>query len=177
MQVDESQQTFKIHADEDRVWKRAALNPTLASLQKGMFSERFISASMLAFKAKQFDDGLYAAVDLAAQQGAGKYLGKISLLRELTQALARGRMQGENESGGICCRSAGRHNSRTIQHELVVAEEIERFLGDTEASKALGFYTWTPELSRIFQHDRMLQSKVSPAQPERNGRFVSWSLV
>src|ERR1700745_619837 len=73
VQVDESRQTLKIHPDDDPVWELTALNPALASLQKRMPSERFVSASMLAFKAKQFDDGLYAAVDLAAQHGAGKY--------------------------------------------------------------------------------------------------------
>ena len=38
---------------------------------------------MLAQKAKQFDDGLYAAVELAAQQGAGRCQGKANLLKTL----------------------------------------------------------------------------------------------
>jgi hypothetical protein len=95
VQVDESQQTLKLHAEDDLVWLRTALNPKIASLQKRIYSEKFISASMLAYKAKQFDDGLYAAVDLAAQHGAGKYPGKVSLLTELTRVLARDRLQGK----------------------------------------------------------------------------------
>ena len=38
----------------------------------------FVSASVLAQKAKQFDDGLYAAVEDAAQNGAGSFAGKAS---------------------------------------------------------------------------------------------------
>jgi len=161
VQVDESQQRLKIHANDDRVWKRTALDPTLASLRRGPFSERFISASMLAFKAKQFDDGLYAAVDLAAQHGAGKYPGKTSLFTELTRHLARGGLYGEMSSvvfaaarlGGISVEQPG-------VMEPAVAQLIERFLADESESKPLGFYTWTQELKRIFQQDRMLQSEV-----------------
>src|SRR3954453_6130879 len=48
--------------------------------------ERMVSGSLLAQKAKQFDDGLYAAVDLAAQRGAGRYRGKTELLTRLARA-------------------------------------------------------------------------------------------
>lgn len=160
MHVDESQQTLKIHAD-DLVWERTAPSPTLAGLQENIPWERFISASMLAFKAKQFDDGLYAAVDLAAQHGAGKYPGKISLFTELTRGLFRGGLHGEMSAvvfaaarlGGISVEQPG-------VMESAVAGLIERFLADESESRALGFYTWTQELKRIFQQDRMLQTKV-----------------
>jgi hypothetical protein len=159
VQVDESRQTLKLHAE---AWQRTALNPTLASLQKRTYSDRFISASMLAYKAKQFDDGLYAAVDLAAQNGAGKYPGKVSLLTELTGALARGRLRGEMSAVVFAAaRLGGIPVEQPVAMEPAVAREIERFLADEKASKALGFYTWTQELKRIFQQDRMLQSKVS----------------
>src|SRR5215471_2129453 len=69
VQVDESQQTLCLHVEDDLVSRRTELCPTLVGLQKRVYSERFVSASMLACKAKQFDDGLYAAVDLAAQHG------------------------------------------------------------------------------------------------------------
>lgn len=166
VQVDESNQTLKLHAEEDDLfWQGTPLIPTFASItsiQRSVLSERFVSASMLAFKAKQFDDGLYAAVEVAAQQGAGKYLGKISLLKELTQVLARGRLQGEMSAVVF---AAARLGAVPVEQpstmELAVSREIERFLADEKASKVLGFYTWTQELNRIFQQDRMLQSKVS----------------
>ena len=46
-----------------------------------------VSAGALLLKAKQFDDGLYAAVDLAAQTGAWSFVGKAHLLRSLAAAL------------------------------------------------------------------------------------------
>lgn len=48
----------------------------------------FVSASMLAQKAKQFDDGLYAAVGLAAQEGTDDFAGKKALLERLAAELA-----------------------------------------------------------------------------------------
>src|SRR5262245_60246069 len=39
-----------------------------------------VSAATLLLKAKQFDDGLYAAVELACQHGAGRFAGKAKLL-------------------------------------------------------------------------------------------------
>ena len=72
VQVDGSQQTLRLHVEDELVWHRTELSPTPVGLQKREYSERFVSASMLACKAKQFDDGLCAAVDLAAQHGAGK---------------------------------------------------------------------------------------------------------
>ena len=43
----------------------------------------FASAAMLIQKAKQFDDGLYAAVELATQEGQGSVIGKRIWLTEL----------------------------------------------------------------------------------------------
>jgi hypothetical protein len=46
-----------------------------------------VQAATLLLKAKQFDDGLYAAVELAAQRGAGRFAGKAALLRSLAATL------------------------------------------------------------------------------------------
>ena len=54
------------------------LMPTLPTADAGP-----VSAAALLLKAKHFDDGLYAAVELAAQDGAGRFPGKSSLLRSL----------------------------------------------------------------------------------------------
>lgn len=64
----------------------AKIYPTLKSLRNAnQIQKPIISASMLALKAKQFDDGLYAAVELSAQNGEGDFVGKISLLKTLLQ--------------------------------------------------------------------------------------------
>ena len=61
------------------------LLPTLPTADTGP-----VSAAALLLKAKQFDDGLYAAADLAAQRGAGRFAGKAALLRSLAETLAAG---------------------------------------------------------------------------------------
>ncbi len=60
--------------------------PLRPCLPKTEYRE-FVSGSVLVQKAKQFDDGLYAAVELAAQRGAGGFLGKHSLLSGLRRIL------------------------------------------------------------------------------------------
>lgn len=129
VQVDQSKQTLKLHAENDVVWQRTPLNPTFASVKRGMSSERFVSASsMLAFEAKQFDDGPYAAVTLP-HSGA-----RVSIRQDLTSQRAgpgpgSWPFAGRNEPGGICCRSAGRRNSRTTQHDgISCGGQIERFI-------------------------------------------------
>src|SRR5262249_11557943 len=72
--------SVKFHADE------LPLSATLAQFS----GERTGSAALLAQKAKQFDDGLYAAVELAAQQGGGQITGKVALLNRLAKVLAPG---------------------------------------------------------------------------------------
>src|SRR5689334_529457 len=47
------------------------------SLSPVVFDDtRFVSAAALLWKAKAFDDGLLAAIDLAAQHGAGRFPGR-----------------------------------------------------------------------------------------------------
>ncbi|MBV8658396.1 MAG: hypothetical protein JO142_11280, partial [Burkholderiales bacterium] len=42
-----------------------------------------VSAAVLLQKAKQFDDGLYAAVEIATEQGLGNFPGKAAFLQKL----------------------------------------------------------------------------------------------
>src|SRR4029453_14536752 len=56
----------------------APLDPCAEAIPSG-----FTSAAGLFVKAKLFDEGLYAAVELAAQQGAGRFAGKANLLAAL----------------------------------------------------------------------------------------------
>ena len=80
------------------------MRPTLAA------GGGFVSASVLAQKAKQFDDGLYAAVELAAQNGAGRYPGKSDLLVRLARAMAASHAEGAGNAETIllaACRLGG----------------------------------------------------------------------
>lgn len=89
-------------------------------------------ASLVAHKAKVFDDGLLAAVEMAADEGCGKLAGRVPLLR----------------------RWLAQSKSEHLQLALDLrAGEREGSLTDTPIS----FYTWTTPLERIFRSDRSLQ--------------------
>lgn len=118
----------------------------------------FLSAAMLIQKAKQFDDGLYAAADLAAQSGQGDMPSKAQLLREwpakidaaaggkgLTVLLAAGQLGGNGDAVPAAQKKA-------------VADLLAAFSRDEKRSKPLGFYTWSKALEAIFRQDRMLQT-------------------
>ena len=139
-------------------------SPIQATL-RGLSAADFVSASTLAQKAKQFDDGLYAAVELAAQEGAGDFAGK----RELFAALIRqyAAQQPSDVSEGLAVALAG---GRIGGAEFKVPRDVDSrmaslsadFLADPLKSKPIAFYTWSDDLSRIFRQDRMLQTDLRP---------------
>jgi hypothetical protein len=124
----------------------------------------FLSASVLAQKAKIFDDGLYAAVEVAAQNGTGQHAGKASLLSSLSRALA--------ETDPLVAQTAQELvlGATILGHVPVeaippgvephVRHAVEVFLANELRSKPLGFYTWSEQLRNIFQQDRMLQGEI-----------------
>jgi hypothetical protein len=104
----------------------------------------FVSASMLAVKAKLFDDGLYAAAEVAAQPGKAKLLAALADVAAPIAAAAR--------LGGM-----------DVPLSAAAARLTEAFLADELVSKPLGFYTWSDSLRRIFKQDRLLQRELAPA--------------
>ena len=140
--------------------------PLHASLAE-IADDDFVSASVLAAKAKQFDDGLFAAAELAAQTGLGDFAGKEKLLATLAKQLASG---APNKSIGILYAGAelgGVKVDVPAPYRALVETQKKEFLGDALHSKPIGFYTWSRELSAIFQQDRMLQSELpDPAGTE-----------
>lgn len=127
-------------------------------------SRKFLSASVLAFKAKQFDDGLYAAAELAAQNGAGKYAGKNFLLTGLARKLTD---SGLRRAGALheivfaAIQLGGLGKNLPSEIAAAVGKRVAHFLGNESLSKPIGFYTWTDSLKAVFQQDKMLQSETS----------------
>jgi hypothetical protein len=148
-------------------------SPLLPTLPAG--KDGFVSAATLLLKAKQFDDGLYAAVELAAQQGTGRFPGKASLLRSLAATLAA-----ETEDPGkaaavavhAACRLGGLPAPAPDLLREAALTAAADFVGDELASKPLGFYTWTPELSAVFHQDRLLQRPLDPGPADALARAL-----
>ncbi|MEN6451354.1 MAG: hypothetical protein ABFC96_12755 [Thermoguttaceae bacterium] len=114
------------------------------------------SASMLDGAAKQFDDGLYAAMDLACFRGelgfapaAPDWVATV-FQRLPPQSPARPFLAAALELAG-----------KKVQVSRNETDERDRLLADFEqdqtASKPIGFYDWTPELKRVWRFYRFLQ--------------------
>lgn len=121
-----------------------------------------VSAATLLLKSKQFDDGLYAAVEMAAQRGAGRFPGKAALLRALIRDI-----QDADSAAAATIHAACGLGDESVEVpaplQEAVGHAVNKFLGDEQLSKPLGFYTWTPELSAIFRQDRFLQQPLDDA--------------
>jgi hypothetical protein len=139
------------------------LVPTLAGIRKS----DMVPAAMLVQKAKAFDDGLYAAVELAAQEGAGTFAGKRSMLSALVASVLQPPLA---EKSPIVL-LAGAKLGGVVEHlppalEPEIAAAMASFERDSARSLPISFYTWSPDLERIFQQDRMLQTPLEPGEVE-----------
>jgi len=135
----------------------------------------FVGAAELAHKAKQFDDGLVAAVELAAQDGAGRLGGKAALIRTLCATLGRG--AGPDDLAAARFHAAARLGGLDVaipEAVRVAADRLaDEFLADELRSKPIAFYRWSEALARIFRQDRFLQS---PIKGEAVARRVALAL-
>ena len=164
VRVDLSGQVIGINVPEDRGFARdhnarqeAPVLPTVPA------TGRFVSASVLAQKAKQFDDGLYAAVEEAAQDGAGSFAGKAAMLRQVARAVVGAGTEGLGDSSTVlfaACKLGDVQVDAPREISATVQSAVNEFLADELRSKPIGFYTWSPVLSAIFRQDRMLQTEL-----------------
>lgn len=83
-----------------------------------------VSVAVLGLKAKQFDDGLYAAVELAAQSGIGLFQGKKRLLATLS-----GRLGDRSEPERVVLAATALGNAQPAHRESV-DQLISQFLMD-----------------------------------------------
>ena len=169
IELDLTSQVLAIEAPPDRgFWHWSTAGPAEAPLSAALSridSTDLVSASVLAQKAKVFDDGLYAAVELAAQEGAGRHPGKLALLASIGRTLAGAARPEANEVQELVLGAARLGNVDVAgvpsAVETRVTRAVEAFLADESRSKPIGFYTWSQQLASIFQQDRMLQSKIT----------------
>src|SRR5258708_13107663 len=108
----------------------------------------FTSASALFVKARLFDEGLCAAVELAAQRGAGRFMGKANLLAALVGEAPQ--IAAAASLGGL--QVAVDSDARRVK---------DAFLARSLAAKPIGFYTWSDALRRLFHQDRLLQDELA----------------
>jgi hypothetical protein len=184
IRLDLSTQVLGLDISEDKEMGRfprkveAELHPTIKGLLK---PTDFVSASVLVAKAKQFDDGLYAAVEQLCQEGTERFMGKRKLLQKVAGAL-RGltkeqkKPESLNQSLAFIVAAADLGGLEMAESEEIQlqAEAIKaKFLSDPLKSKPVSFYTWTEDLTKIFQQDRLLQKHLDPDEIDNLARGLS----
>lgn len=178
VRLDLSRQVLRLEVPEVPIeWRRGKSGPAAMPLSPvPHFPEGApVSAATLLLKAKQFDDRLYAGVELAAQGGAGRFAGKATLLRSLAETLAAAL---PDTSGGAAtlihaaCDVGGVPVAVPEALSDSVGTAKAHFLDDELLSRPLGFYTWRPELSAIFRQDRFLQQPLDPATADNLNRAL-----
>ena len=147
-----------IRSDEDPALQR--LYPDYAAATKALTAAGFDvlpSVNLLGGKAKQFDDGLYAAMDQYMVQNAENGVRDIELC--VRQILTELNPAGEAYAWLWASLEVGRfaapeeHQRRPARADEFVAQ----FLTDEAQSRPVGFYTWNENLKRVFQFLRYLQ--------------------
>jgi hypothetical protein len=156
--LDLREQVLRLSAEPHQIWD--SNHDLLPTLPESARSRSFVSASMLAQKAKQFDDGLYAAVELAAQNGIGPLPGKAKFLPDLADYLLQ--KSSETATAALvpvlaACELGGVRTSAAQPLHTAVQQCLHDFRANQKLSHPLGFYTWSRNLTAIFQQDRLLQ--------------------
>lgn len=131
------------------------LYPSYAALREQKLSVPVLpSINMLDGKAKQFDDGLYAALDQAYYRGLkGNLLGHVELVKRLYDKVGPAGEAAPFLAAGL--ELAG------VQVQVKDAGTKQAFLGEFEAdqvqSRPIGFYTWNDTLKSCFRFLRFFQ--------------------
>ncbi|HVX15281.1 MAG TPA: hypothetical protein VHC22_29095 [Pirellulales bacterium] len=117
------------------------------------------SVNLVDGKAKQFDDGLYAAIDQGYCEGIDVRLaGHVELIRRLFDQLGPGDKKGSGRSAPFLAAALELADVAVeVSDEPAKRKLLARFRGDESSSKPIGFYTWSPALKKYFQFLRFLQ--------------------
>jgi len=182
--------TQVLHLDIPEEWERgesegqveAELYPTIGSIEKE--SKDFVSASILVAKARQFDDGLYAAVEYLCQDGTEGFVDKRKLLQQVSGTLKEIDKEKNVDRGDLnYCRGLINAAADLGGLQITETDEVQKhaeeikadFLSNQLRSKPIGFYTWTNDLSNIFKQDRLLQ-KGFESEDENKIRLLARAL-
>jgi hypothetical protein len=128
---------------------QAALAPDLAGS-----AQLLASVNLIDGKAKQFDDGLYAALDQAYYQGLNTKLpSHVDLIHRLFDRVGP-------ESPAAPYLAAGLEFADVkvdVKQGGEKAKYLVQFLANQVRSKPIGFYTWNPTLEHTFRFLRFFQ--------------------
>ncbi len=117
------------------------------------------SANMLDGVAKQFDDGLYAALDLACFDGNPACLpapgSAVSFIQAVFEQLPPSSPAVPFLAAAL--QLAGKPVDVNVDQQAEVDDWVSRFEADASQSKPISFYTWSEDLTRVWKFFRFLQ--------------------
>lgn len=113
------------------------------------------SVNLIDGKAKQFDDGLYAALDQAYYTGVLDELpGHVDLIRRLFDAVGPDSPAAPHLAAGLQLAGVTVH----VSDEARKQQLLDKFESNPLQSKPLGFYGWTPELQQCWRFLKFFQT-------------------
>jgi len=112
------------------------------------------SVNMLDGKAKQFDDGLYAALDQAYFSGLpDKLTSHVQLIKRMAERAPKDSPASPYLAAGLSLAGVTIEVSDPLRRNRFLTE----FRNDEVLSKPIGFYTWNDNLGQLFRFMRFFQ--------------------
>ncbi|MDR3632920.1 MAG: hypothetical protein P4L84_03735 [Isosphaeraceae bacterium] len=138
---------------------RASYADAIAEARKLGQPPLLLSVNLVDGKAKQFDDGLYAALDQAYYQGVDKVLtGHVALVRRLYDKLGPDSPAAPYLAAGLELARVDVEPTDTPGKE----ERLKAFQANAVFAKPIGFYTWNETLSDCFRFLRYFSRPFGP---------------
>ena len=126
--------------------ERLVLHPSYASAAKQAKGQVLPSVNMIDGKAKQFDDGLYAAIDRAYYLGHGESMkGHLQTIRRIRDKVGKGTPAADYLAAGLGV------GSETVELSARAKTLANDFLSKEVLSKPIGIYTWNRTLADCFR--------------------------
>ncbi len=127
------------------------------------------SVSLVYAKGKKFDDGMYAAVEVALEDSFGALqMSKPDFIQTILD-----RLEERHATSEGFARSACEQAMSCLVSALTVGGQIDDYTFDADIiineRKPIGFYTWSDQLTGIFRRDTALQRRCDPAMPRTVG--------
>ena len=132
------------------------LHPSYSAAAKQAMRAVLPSVNMIDGKAKQFDDGLYAALDQAYYLGHGEAMkSHLKLLRRIYDKVGKGTPAADYLAAGL---SLGGEPVELSPKAKSLAKD---FLAQEVLSKPIAFYTWSKTLSDCFRVLRFFSQPIA----------------
>jgi hypothetical protein len=169
-QINQSEAVIRLDvplAKPDEDTALLALRPSYAAaLQSARQARSWMatlpSVNLLDGKAKQFDDGLYAAIDQAYFQGlSGKLQSHIALVQRLVAAVKPNSPAAPYLAAGLTLAGKDTPVANIAKRD----EYVRQFNANAIRSKPIGFYTWNDTLRHCWAFLRFFQQSLKESDP------------